>query len=71
MKIGIVGAGHVGATLARKLVAAGHDVKLAASRGPDAIRDRATEIGAAPVASAQAVQDEDVVARNRAATAPL
>ena len=46
MKIGIIGAGHIGATLARKLVAASHDVKLAASKGPD------------------------VVARNRAVTAP-
>lgn len=61
MKIGIIGAGHIGATLARKLVAAGHHVKLAASKGPDAIRDRATEIGAVPVASEQAVQDVDAV----------
>jgi 8-hydroxy-5-deazaflavin:NADPH oxidoreductase len=61
MKIGIIGAGHLGATLARKLVAAGHDVKLAASKGPDAVRDRATELGAVPVASAQAVQDVDAV----------
>ncbi len=50
MKIGIIGAGNIGATLARKLVAAGHDVKLAASKGPDAIRHRASEIGAVPVA---------------------
>lgn len=27
MKIGIIGAGNIGATLARKLVASGHEVK--------------------------------------------
>ena len=29
MKIGILGAGHIGKTLARKLAAAGHEVKVA------------------------------------------
>ena len=41
MKIGIIGAGNIGATLARKLAASGHEVKLANSKGPDAIRDLA------------------------------
>jgi predicted dinucleotide-binding enzyme len=36
-------------------------VKLAASRGPDAIRDRATQIGAVPVAPEDAVQHVDAV----------
>ena len=39
MKIGILGAGNIGATLARKLSAAGHTVLLANSRGPDTIAD--------------------------------
>jgi predicted dinucleotide-binding enzyme len=39
MKIGIIGAGNVGATLARKLIASGHHVKLGNSRGPDTIRE--------------------------------
>jgi predicted dinucleotide-binding enzyme len=29
MKIGIIGAGNIGGTLARRLVAAGHDVSIA------------------------------------------
>ena len=37
MRIGIVGAGHIGKTLARKLSAAGHEVKIANSRGPETI----------------------------------
>ncbi len=39
MKIGIIGAGNIGATVAKKLAASGHDVKLANSRGPETIRD--------------------------------
>ncbi|QRN93251.1 NAD(P)-binding domain-containing protein [Archangium violaceum] len=49
MKIGIIGAGNIGATLARKFRAAGHDVRLANSRGPDSIRGLADEIGASAV----------------------
>lgn len=57
MKIGIIGAGNVGATLARKLVATGHEVKLANSKGPDSIRGLADEIGATAVLKEDAVQD--------------
>ena len=35
MKIGIIGAGNIGATLARKLAASGHAVKLANSNRPE------------------------------------
>jgi predicted dinucleotide-binding enzyme len=45
MKIGILGAGHIGATLARHFVAAGHDVALGNSRGPDTLRDLEAELG--------------------------
>ena len=34
MKIGIIGAGNIGGTLARRLTALGHDVSIANSRGP-------------------------------------
>ncbi|CAN7367475.1 NADPH-dependent F420 reductase [Massilia sp. LjRoot122] len=61
MKIGIIGAGNIGATLAGKLAASGHDVKLANSRGPDTIRDLARELGATAVSREEAVQDVDVV----------
>lgn len=46
MRIGIIGIGAVGGTLARKLVMAGHDVKVANSRGKDAVKGFANEIGA-------------------------
>jgi 8-hydroxy-5-deazaflavin:NADPH oxidoreductase len=61
MKIGIIGAGNIGATIARKLVASGHDVKLANARGPEAIRDLAHDIGAIAVTKEQAVKDVDGV----------
>lgn len=61
MKIGIIGAGNIGGTLARKLVAAGHAVKLAGSKGPDDIREQAQKIGATAVTSEEAVRDVEVV----------
>lgn len=61
MKIGILGAGYIGKTLARKLAAAGHDVKVANSRGADTIPVDALETGARAVASENAVIDVDVV----------
>lgn len=61
MKIGIIGAGNIGATIARKLVANGHDVKLANSRGPETIRDLARDLGAIAVSKKQAVKDVEVV----------
>lgn len=61
MKIGIIGAGNIGATLARKLAAAGHAVKLAGSKGPDDIREKATEVGAVPVAAQDAVKDVEAI----------
>jgi 8-hydroxy-5-deazaflavin:NADPH oxidoreductase len=61
LKIGILGAGNIGKTLARKLAQAGHDVKIANSRGPETIAAEALEFGARAVASAEAVQDVEVV----------
>jgi len=76
MKIGILGAGHIGKTLARKLAAAGHDVKVANSRGPETIEPDALAFGARAVPAAEAVTGVDVVILsiplNRLpATAPL
>lgn len=45
MKIGIVGAGHIGQAIARLAVASGHDVKIGNSRGPETLADLAAEIG--------------------------
>ncbi|SMF38334.1 MULTISPECIES: NAD(P)-binding domain-containing protein [unclassified Pseudomonas] len=61
MKIGIIGTGNVGATLARKLAACGHQVKIANSRGPQSIQNLASEIGAKAVTKEEAVSDVDVV----------
>lgn len=46
MKIGVIGTGNIGASLARKLSAAGHEVRVANSRGVDGVRHFADEIGA-------------------------
>src|SRR5215207_4547820 len=61
MKIGILGAGHIGKTLVRKLSAAGHDVKVANSRGPDTIEPDVLASGGRAVMAAEAVADVDVV----------
>jgi 8-hydroxy-5-deazaflavin:NADPH oxidoreductase len=62
MKIGIVGVGPIGKTLARKLSAAGHDVKVANSRGPDTIEAAdVLAFGGRAVSAAEAVADVDVV----------
>jgi 8-hydroxy-5-deazaflavin:NADPH oxidoreductase len=45
MKIGIVGAGHIGSTLARHLANAGHDVMISNSRGPETLEDLVAELG--------------------------
>jgi predicted dinucleotide-binding enzyme len=60
MKIGILGAGAIGTTLARKLAAAGHDVKVANSRGPETIPADAIETGARAATVQDAVTDVDV-----------
>src|SRR5262245_26157262 len=39
MRIGIVGAGNIGGTLAAHFAAAGHDVAIANSRGPETLAD--------------------------------
>lgn len=48
MKIGVIGTGNIGGTLARKLSEAGHQVKIANSRGVDGVHDFAGEIHAEP-----------------------
>ncbi|HDG9792123.1 TPA: NADPH-dependent F420 reductase [Raoultella planticola] len=61
MKIGIIGTGNIGGTLARKLSEAGHELKVANSRGVDAVRDFASEINAVPADVQGAVTDVDAV----------
>jgi 8-hydroxy-5-deazaflavin:NADPH oxidoreductase len=45
MKIGILGAGNIGATAARLFVDAGHEVAVSNSRGPESLRDLMSELG--------------------------
>lgn len=61
MKIGIIGAGHIGGTLARRLTALGHDVSIANSRGPETLAALAGETGAKPVTVEQAARAGAVV----------
>jgi predicted dinucleotide-binding enzyme len=46
VKIGIIGSGNIGSTLARKLAKAGHSILIANSRGPETLKDLANETGA-------------------------
>jgi predicted dinucleotide-binding enzyme len=61
MKIGIIGAGHIGAALVRRLTKLGHDVSVANSRGPATLSALANETGAKAVTVQDAVRDKDMV----------
>jgi predicted dinucleotide-binding enzyme len=61
MKIGIIGAGHIGGTLARRLTALGHEVSIANSRGPETLTSLAKETGAKPVTVREAARAGDMV----------
>ena len=61
LNIGILGVGQIGKTLARKLAEAGHEVKVANSRGPETLKDLAEETAATAVTAAEAVQGVDVI----------
>lgn len=61
MKIGIIGAGNIGAALTRRFRAAGHDVAVANSRGPQTLQQLAAETGARAVTVPEAVRNRDVV----------
>lgn len=55
MRIGIVGSGKIGGTVATLAVGAGHEVALSNSRGPDTLADLVAGLG--PSARAATVQD--------------
>jgi 8-hydroxy-5-deazaflavin:NADPH oxidoreductase len=61
MNIGIIGAGHIGGTLARRLTAIGHTVFVANSRGPETLRGLTAETGANAVTAQEAAHNGDVV----------
>lgn len=55
MNIGIIGSGNIGVTAARLFAAAGHNVAISNSRGPESLRDLVSDIG--ENASAASVDD--------------
>ncbi|HSU26691.1 MAG TPA: NAD(P)-binding domain-containing protein [Pyrinomonadaceae bacterium] len=57
MKIGIIGAGHIGGNAARLFVKAGHQVAISNSRGPQTLADLVEELGD----NAEAVNIEDAI----------
>lgn len=61
MKIGILGTGHIGKTLVKRLSAAGHDVKVANSRGPETIEADLLASGARAVTREEALTDVEAV----------
>lgn len=61
MKIGIIGTGNIGGNLTRKFRQLGHDVAIANSRGPETLKDLATETGATPVTVKDAAKGRDLV----------
>lgn len=61
MRIGIIGAGQIGGTLARRLAKLGHDVSIANSRGPASLAGLARETGARAVTVEEAARAGEVV----------
>lgn len=61
MKIGILGAGNIGSTLAERLSTAGHEVAVANSRDPKTVNPAALSTGASAVWAADVTAGADVV----------
>jgi predicted dinucleotide-binding enzyme len=61
MKIGVIGIGEMGGTLARRWSEKGHSVRVANSRGAEAVRKFSDEIGADAADVYGAVEGADVV----------
>lgn len=45
MRIGIIGSGNIGSTVAKHVVDAGHEVAISNSRGPDSLSDLVADLG--------------------------
>jgi predicted dinucleotide-binding enzyme len=61
MKIGIIGAGNIGGTLARRFTELGHQVRVANSRGPETLADLAAQTGATAVPVGDAARGAELV----------
>lgn len=67
--VGIIGAGHIGSTLAKGLVDRGYDVVIANSRGPETLGDLVAELG--PRATAATAEEAAAAADWAIVTVPL
>jgi predicted dinucleotide-binding enzyme len=61
VRIGIIGSGNIGGTLTRRLSAAGHEVTVANTRGPESLGGLAVETGATAATPEEAAAAELVV----------
>ncbi|MBE8720804.1 NADP oxidoreductase [Sphingobacterium sp. Ka21] len=61
MKIGIIGVGYIGKTLALKLGSAGHNVSVANTRSPEKMDPDVLATGAKAVTAQQAIEDNEVI----------
>ena len=59
MRIGVIGAGQIGGTLAARLVAAGHEVAISNSRGPETLQGAVD--GARPMTVEDAARFGEVI----------
>jgi 8-hydroxy-5-deazaflavin:NADPH oxidoreductase len=71
MKIGIIGIGAIGSTLAKKLAAAGHEVKVTNTATPSELALKAKELNAVPASIEEVVKDVDVIILSVPTTAIL
>jgi predicted dinucleotide-binding enzyme len=61
MEIAIIGAGHIGGNLARRLTKLGHNVSIANSRGPETLIELANETGAKPKSVTDVARGAEIV----------
>jgi 8-hydroxy-5-deazaflavin:NADPH oxidoreductase len=61
MQIAVIGAGHIGGNIARRLAGAGHQLTVSFARDPHALQALADQIGAGVAEPADAVIDADTV----------
>lgn len=61
MKIGIIGTGAIGGTIAKKMIAAGHSVKVSNSGDADKLKAVAEELGASATITKEVVKEVDVI----------
>jgi predicted dinucleotide-binding enzyme len=61
MDIGIIGAGHIGGSLTRRLAELGHAVRVSNSRAPETLAELENETGATAVWAREAAKDADLV----------